>query len=82
MKILFRVGYISENAIFMQFMLSYSISIIQPVLNVIRNIGDLPVVSNNHKLIAKLHSGILCIIDTMRLMSRSGLLLEYRNTNN
>ena len=42
---------------------------IQPALNVIRNIGDLPEVSNNHKLLAKFHSGTLRIVDTMRLMS-------------
>ena len=32
-------------------------------------IGDLRVVSNDHKLFAKLHSGTLKITDTMRLMS-------------
>ena len=32
-------------------------------------IGDLPEVSNNHKLLAKFHSGTLKIMDTMKLMS-------------
>ena len=37
-------------------------------------VGDLPVVSNNHRLLAKFHSGTLRIMDTMRLMS---LFLNY-----
>ena len=41
---------------------------IQRALNVIDTIGDLPVASDNHKLIAKCHPGILRIMDTMRLM--------------
>ena len=32
-------------------------------------IGDLSVVSNNHKFPRKFHSGTLRIVDTMRLMS-------------
>ena len=31
-------------------------------------IGDLPIVSNNDRFLAKFHSGTLRIIDTMRLM--------------
>ena len=41
-----------------------------PGLNCYKKIiDDLPVVSNNDKLLAEFHSGILTIIETMRLMS-------------
>ena len=40
-------------------------------------IGDLPIVPDNHKFLAKFHSGILRITDPMRLMSLFQLLLEH-----
>ena len=42
-----------------------------------KTIGDHPVVSNNHKLLAKFHSGTLRIMDTMKLMSLFELFLEH-----
>ena len=40
-------------------------------------IGDLPIVPNNHKFLAKFHSGTLRITDPMRLMSLFQLFLEH-----
>ena len=40
-------------------------------------IGDLPIVLDNHKFLAKFHSSILRITDPMRLMSLFQLLLEH-----
>ena len=58
MEILIHFGYISENEIFMQF------HVILPLINEIP--GDLPVVSNNHKLLGKLRSDTSRIIDDIR----------------
>ena len=52
-------------------------SFLQPTFSVIRMIGDLPVVSNNHKLFTNFHSGTLRIIDTMRLLFLFELLREH-----
>ena len=52
------------------FMFSYQIYLhLYNFLPLKEIIGDLPIVSNNDKLLAKLNSGTLRIIDTMRLMS-------------
>ena len=42
-------------------------------------IVDLPVESNNHKLLATFHSNTPSIIDTMRLMSLFGVIAQTSN---
>ena len=68
-----------RKCIFVQFyiILQNIHSFIQPALNVFRNNWS-PYISNNHKLLAKLHSGTLSlrIIYTRRLMSLFELLLK------
>ena len=65
MKILVYIGHISENAIVMEFfvILPDVPSVLQHALNVMKIIGDLPIVPDNHKFHAKFDS------DPMRLMS-------------
>ena len=42
-------------------------------------IDDLPVESNDHKLLATFHSGTPSIIDTMRLMSLFRIIAQTSN---
>ena len=86
MKILIYIGRITirQNPNFMQF---YVIIPDIPTFTqqgLTEIIGDLQIVSNNNKCLAKFHSGTLRIIDTMRIMPLSkiiartpiGILLE------
>ena len=52
-------------------------SFIQVALTVQEIIGNLPVVNNNQKLLAKFHFGTLRIIGTMRLLSLFYAILCY-----
>ena len=72
------IGYISENAI-RCYPTRYTFSFTAG-LNCL--LGDLPAVSNNDQLLAKFHSGILGIIDNMRLMLFFGIIAnEYLSEN-
>ena len=67
MKIPIYIGYISQNTILMKlFVILPDVpEILQPALNVIRIIGDLPIVPSNHKFLAQFHPGTLRIMDLM-----------------
>ena len=66
MKILIYIGYIGENAVLVEFFVILAdipLSFTAGLKCYEKKICDLPILPDNHKLLAKFHSGTLRITD-------------------